>query len=43
MMQKKIHGINNILDKERLTIVIFIGKIEIEKNINERLNGYRYL
>lgn len=40
---KKIHGINNILDKERLTIVIFIGKIEIEKNINERLNGYRYL
>jgi wyosine [tRNA(Phe)-imidazoG37] synthetase (radical SAM superfamily) len=35
---KKIHGVNNILDEERLSIVIFIGKIEIEKNINERLN-----
>ena len=35
---KKIHGVNNILDDERLSIVIFIGKIEIEKNINERLN-----
>jgi hypothetical protein len=39
---KKIHGVNNILDKERLTIVIFIGKIEIEKNINKRLSDYKY-
>ena len=35
---KKMHGANELLDEERLTIVIFIGKIEIEKNINERLN-----
>jgi|LakMenE18May11ns_1017448.scaffolds.fasta_scaffold9429620_2 hypothetical protein len=35
---QKIHGFNDILNEERLTIVIFIGKIEIKKNINERLN-----
>jgi hypothetical protein len=38
---KKIHGINDVLDKERLTIVVFIGKVEIETNINKRLNDLK--
>jgi hypothetical protein len=37
---KKLHGITNFnnFEEDRLTVVIFIGKIEIKKNVNERIN-----